>query len=122
MEKIISITEFAKDFFKKSASDEKCFGVRIDTAPGGCQGMNYLIDFVKEVDPADVLVEEDGLNVYIAPKAMLFVAGMTVDYRKTAMGGTVVFENPNAKQTCSCGKSFQMDGSESPCAGFCCGN
>ncbi|GHT90419.1 hypothetical protein FACS1894122_00600 [Alphaproteobacteria bacterium] len=120
MEKIINITDFAKDFFKKSISDEECFGIRVDIASGGCHGMSYLIDFAKEVDSADVLMEDDGLNVYIAPKAMIFVAGMTVDYRKTAMGGSIIFENPNAKQTCSCGKSFQTDGSA--CTGSCCSN
>ncbi|MDR2681905.1 MAG: iron-sulfur cluster assembly accessory protein [Holosporaceae bacterium] len=128
MEKIIDITRNALDFFKKSVADEKCLGIRIDVASGGCQGMSYSIDFVKKIDEADVFMAEEDLNVYIAPRATIFVAGMTVDYTKNAMGGNIVFENPNAKQTCSCGRSFQTDESgnsyaefypEGSCSSFC---
>ncbi|MDR2794327.1 MAG: iron-sulfur cluster assembly accessory protein [Holosporaceae bacterium] len=119
MEKIINITQNALDFFKKSVADEKCLGVRIDVASGGCRGMSYSIDFVRQIDAADIALVEENLRVYIAPKATIFVAGMTVDYAKSAMGGNVVFENPNARQTCLCGKSFQTDKSDGTCAELC---
>ncbi|MDR3179525.1 MAG: iron-sulfur cluster assembly accessory protein [Holosporaceae bacterium] len=119
MEKIINITESALNFFKKSVSDEECLGIRIDVASGGCQGMSYSIDFVTQIDDADIFMAEEDLNVYIAPRATIFVAGMTVDYAKNAMGGSVIFENPNAYQTCSCGRSFHAEGAENSHAEFC---
>ncbi|MDR2766430.1 MAG: iron-sulfur cluster assembly accessory protein [Holosporaceae bacterium] len=121
MDKLLILTENAKDFIKKSMDEEKCEGVRVDVVPGGCCGMTYKLDFVKEVDSSDLLLEEDGLKVYVAPKAVMFVSGMTMDYVKTPMGGNVVFENPNARSSCGCGKSFRPDDSfGGGCGGGCC--
>lgn len=123
MEDFITITEAAMDFLKKSVSDEKATGVRINVIPGGCQGMTYELSFVKDApNSSDLLLEKDGISVYIAAKATIFVAGMIVDYQKTTIGGSIVFENPNAKNKCGCGKSFCVDGrSESErCDSNCC--
>lgn len=118
MEKIINFSEKALDFIKDSIEEEKCSGIRINVVPGGCSGMTYEIDFVKESDPADVSTEEDGVKIFIAPKAVMFVSGMTLDYVKTPMGGNLIFQNPNAKSKCGCGKSFSLE--SSPCDGHCC--
>jgi len=113
----VTITPEAVEFFKKSLGNNN--GVRIDIVSGGCQGMTYKVDFVSETNPADVCVEKDGVKFYFASKSVLFVAGMTMDYKVTPMGGNVVFENPNAKSKCSCGKSFCIDGNGSCNSGSC---
>lgn len=123
MEDFITITDAALDFLKKSVAEEKCSGVRINVVSGGCQGMTYELSFVKDAaDPADLTLEKDGVFIYIAAKATIFVAGMTVDYQKTPMGGSIIFENPNAKNRCGCGKSFCLDGgnTEERCSSNCC--
>lgn len=119
-ESFINITPAAVAFIKASVEREKCLGIRLSVKSGGCSGMSYEMDFVREdPNPADVFVEQDGVKVYIAPKSALFVANMTMDYVTTPMGGNIVFENPNAKAKCSCGKSFSVDGSASAGAGAC---
>ena len=83
--------------------------------------MSYEMDFVHDPNPADLVVEKDGAKVFIAPKSALFVANMTMDYVTSPMGGSLVFENPNARAKCSCGKSFSVVGSEAACnSSECC--
>ncbi|MDR2723879.1 MAG: iron-sulfur cluster assembly accessory protein [Holosporaceae bacterium] len=119
MKKFIKITTKASNFMKKSIAEEGCFGVRIDVAPGGCQGLTYEFSFVKEINSSDLVLEEDGVTIYIAAHVVPFISGMTVDFISSPMGGNIVFENPNAKSRCGCGKSFCMD-TDATCDRECC--
>ncbi|MDR0677319.1 MAG: iron-sulfur cluster assembly accessory protein [Holosporaceae bacterium] len=119
MEKLINITEKAANFIKSSVEKEKCLGIKIDVAAGGCHGMAYELTFVSEVDKSDLIVQEDGFGIYIAPKAVIFLSGMTMDYVTSPRGGELVFSNPNAKSCCGCGKSFSTF-EDGYCGGSCC--
>lgn len=120
MTDFVTITPEAISFFKQSLiADENYKGVRVDIVSGGCQGMTYEINFVTEINPADVCMEKDGVKFYFAPKSVIFVTGMTIDYKNSAMGGSVVFENPNAVSKCSCGKSFCVDAEGACNSGSC---
>ena len=119
MERFIYFTDRARDFIKKSTEREGCFGVRIDVVSGGCQGLTYELNFVKEIDPYDLILNEGDINVYIASRAVAIITGMTIDYVYGPMGGSVVFGNPNAKSRCGCGKSFCMDSVNTSCTGKC---
>lgn len=103
---MITVTQNAIDYLSECIANENALGVRIYVASGGCKGMTYAIDFVKELNPADVVVDGYPVKLYVASKAVIFLSGMTMDYVKTPMGSSVVFENPNAKSKCGCGKSF----------------
>lgn len=121
MQKVINFTEAALKFLKESMVDQDCIGYRVEIVSGGCSGMTYEINYTTEQKDGDLLLEEDGLKIFVAPKAVMFVSGMIVDYNKTPMGGNLVFKNPNALSQCSCGKSFSVD--SSPCCsntGSCC--
>lgn len=119
MERLINITPAALEYIKSSVKDGGHLGIRIDIKPGGCSGMTYELNFVDNVIPSDLIMEDDGLMVYISSKAVIFVSNMTMDYVKNAMGGNIVFENPNAKANCSCGKSFCVDDNDNACSGCC---
>ncbi|MDR1375267.1 MAG: iron-sulfur cluster assembly accessory protein [Holosporaceae bacterium] len=120
MEKLLTLTQNALDFMKKSLDENGSAGIRVDVVPGGCSGMTYQLDFVKCINPSDVLIEEGGVKIYVASRAVMLVSGMIVDYVKSPMGGNVVFENPNARTKCGCGKSFRMEDPQAACAGKCC--
>lgn len=120
MPELVTITPEAIEFFKKSLAYNKNYkGVRVDIISGGCQGMTYKIDFTAEIDPADLCQEKDGLKFYFSPKSVLFASGMTVDYKTSPMGGSIVFENPNATAKCSCGKSFCVEADGACNSGSC---
>ncbi|MBQ3565119.1 MAG: iron-sulfur cluster assembly accessory protein [Alphaproteobacteria bacterium] len=119
MENLLNFTPAALDFLSKSLAEEKHEAVRVDVVSGGCRGMTYDVSFVDSYNGVDLQIEQNGLKIFIVPKAVMFVSGMTVDYKKTPMGGSLVFENPNAKSKCGCGKSFSTDSSPC-CQGDCC--
>jgi iron-sulfur cluster assembly protein len=119
MENFINVTDRAINFMKESVGKEDSLGIRINVGLGGCQGMSYELSFVKEIDPSDLVVQKDGVDIYVAPQAVPFISGINIDYVNNPMGGSLVFENPNAKSCCGCGKSFCTDDSDSQCGGSC---
>ncbi|MDR2107381.1 MAG: iron-sulfur cluster assembly accessory protein [Holosporaceae bacterium] len=120
MERPVNITEKAAAFIRKAVAEEEgCSGMRINVVSGGCGGATYELTFVKEINPSDLVSEEDGFDLYIASEALIFIMGMTLDYVSGPMGGGIVFENPNAKSTCKCGKSFCSENSDAPCGDTC---
>jgi iron-sulfur cluster assembly protein len=81
-------------------------GLRLGVQGGGCSGLSYLFKLETSPRPKDSVLEFDGIRIYIDPKSMLYLEGMTLDYQESLIRSGFVFENPNAKQSCGCGSSF----------------
>lgn len=82
--------------------------LRVGVRQGGCSGMSYLMDFE---DPSkttehDEVFEYDGFKIVCDRKSLLYLYGLMLDYSNAMIGGGFQFTNPNANQTCGCGKSF----------------
>lgn len=91
--------------------------LRLDVVEGGCCGIAYDLSFTPETTaPKAVAPESDrgwrgscgGIPVAIAPAALPLVNGLVLDYSEDLMGGGFRFQNPNARQTCSCSASFSV--------------
>ncbi len=91
-----------------AASAEPAEGIRIGVKNGGCAGMEYTIDLVKEPNPADDVVEVDGGKVFVDPGATLFLLGTEMDYEVTKLHSGFVFNNPNQTSACGCGESVEL--------------
>lgn len=72
---------------------------------GGCSGMQYGMVF-DESREGDVVSEQGGVKVLVDPVSVDFLRGMVVDFSDALSGGGFKISNPNAKQSCGCGKSF----------------
>jgi iron-sulfur cluster assembly protein len=81
-------------------------GLRLGVLGGGCTGLSYQFKFDPRARPTDHVLDFDGVKVMVDPKSMLYLKGMTLDYRESLMQSGFVFENPNAQKTCGCGTSF----------------
>lgn len=81
-------------------------GLRLGVLGGGCSGLSYLFKFEPKPRPTDKVFEFDGVQVYVDPKSMIFLDGMTLDYKESLMQSGFAFDNPNAKKSCGCGTSF----------------
>lgn len=68
------------------------------------------MDFVREIPPGDEIVQDKGVTIAVAPKALLAVVGTEMDYVDTKLKSEFVFHNPNAIGTCGCGESFNVPG------------
>ena len=81
-------------------------GLRLGVLGGGCSGLSYQFKFDTKPRPTDNVFDFDGVQVFIDPKSIRYLHGMTLDYQETLMQSGFVFENPNAKKNCGCGTSF----------------
>lgn len=80
--------------------------LRVGVKGGGCSGFSYLLDLTETQKETDEVFEMHGIKVIIDPKSLLYLSGVTVDFKDEIMGRGFVFNNPNATSTCGCGSSF----------------
>ena len=106
---IISLSENAAKRIKEimSAAEKNSVGVRVGVKSGGCAGMSYVMEYAKEVNPNDELIEEKGVKLYIDPAATMYLLGTEMDYKQEEFSSSFVFKNPNETERCGCGESFK---------------
>lgn len=80
--------------------------LRLGVLGGGCSGLSYQFKFDTRQRPNDKVFEFDGVRIVVDPKSLLYLHGMTLDYKESLMYSGFVFENPNAQKGCGCGTSF----------------
>jgi iron-sulfur cluster assembly protein len=83
-------------------------GVRIGVKTTGCSGLAYILEYVDEEISTDEKIENSGFNVYVDPKASVYIKGMTVDYVRNGLNEGFDFQNPNERDRCGCGSSFRV--------------
>lgn len=84
------------------------YGLRVSVVGGGCSGFSYGLDFESEKRPEDVVLEVDGLTIYLDSASVNYLKGTVIDYVGGLYGGGFKFNNPNASATCGCGTSFSV--------------
>jgi iron-sulfur cluster assembly protein len=105
----IFVTAKAAEQVRKVKADNNIpdhFALRLGIKGGGCSGFTYVLAFDEKSRPEDREFTIQGLNVYVDPKSLNFLAGTTLDYSDGLSGRGFVFNNPNAHRTCGCGNSF----------------
>ncbi len=106
---VMSLTDAAADRVKEILSSrENALGLRVGVKKGGCAGMEYTIDLVTEINPADDAIEKNGAKVFVAPEAVLFLLGTVMDFETTVLKTGFVFKNPNQSSACGCGESVEL--------------
>jgi iron-sulfur cluster assembly protein len=82
--------------------------LRVGVRQGGCSGMSYMMDFEdpSRIGEQDDVFDYDGFRIICDKKSLLYLYGLVLDYSNAMIGGGFQFTNPNANQTCGCGKSF----------------
>lgn len=105
---ILNVTETAAEAIKSRLTEagEGVIGLRIGIKARGCSGMAYFMEYAKEQDSEDEIVEKDGIKVLVGPQSIMYMMGTTVDYVSNDVEEGFVFNNPNEKSRCGCGESF----------------
>ena len=106
---MIQITEKAAKQVRRLKEDEEAAPeafLRVYVKKGGCSGLSYKMDFDTEKKEGDKEFESFGETIVIDTTSYLHLIGMTLDFEGGLNGQGFVFNNPNAKKTCSCGTSF----------------
>ncbi len=91
---------------REQQGDDLC--LRVGVRGGGCSGMSYTMDFESRsnIRDDDEVFDYEGFQIICDPKSLLYLYGLMLDYSNALIGGGFQFTNPNANQTCGCGKSF----------------
>ena len=105
---MINLTENAISAVRTAISraDAPIEGLRLAVDAGGCAGFKYMMGLVTKADPDDVVVERDGVKVFVDPDSVMYLDGTTVDFVIGLQNSGFTFDNPQATSKCSCGKSF----------------
>lgn len=95
-------------------------GLRVFVAGGGCSGLQYGMAFEAQARDFDTVVNQNGVKLFIDPTSLMYLAGGSIDFVDSLMGGGFKIENPNAVSACGCGSSFRTKDSGS--TGGSCGS
>jgi iron-sulfur cluster assembly protein len=105
----ISVTDrAAKHVNNFLAKRGKGIGLRLGVRTTGCSGLAYKIEFVDEPEAEDVRFVSNGVTVFVDPKSLAFLDGTELDFAREGLNEGFKFNNPNVKNTCGCGESFQV--------------
>ena len=110
MNQIIKLSDNAANRIKEIMSDEKLnsIGVRVAVKSGGCAGMSYVMEYAKEINPNDEIIEDKGVKVFVDAAAVMYLLGTEMDYKKEEFSSSFVFNDPNESERCGCGESFKV--------------
>ena len=105
----ITLTEnAARHVAAHLAKRGKGVGLRLGVRTSGCSGLAYKLEFADDVGPQDMLFESHGVKVVVDPKSLQFLDGTVLDYTREGLNEGFKFSNPNVKDECGCGESFNV--------------
>jgi len=86
----------------------KGIGLRFGVRTSGCSGMAYKLEFVDTANPEDIVFESHGVKVLVDPKSLPYIDGTELDFAREGLNEGFKFNNPNIKDQCGCGESFNV--------------
>ena len=106
---MITLTEKAARHVQSYlAKRGKGVGLRVGVRTSGCSGMAYKLEFVDAPGADDLTFESHGVKVVVDPKSLPFIDGTELDYTREGLNEGFKFNNPNVKDECGCGESFNV--------------
>ncbi len=106
----IQLTESAaKHISKELARKPEALGFRLGTKKAGCTGFSYVVDYATEITDNDEVFESRGVKIVVDRDSLPMLEGLEVDFVTTnLLNQGFEFHNPNVKETCGCGESFNV--------------
>ena len=106
---MIYLTEKAAKKVKQQLEHRgKGHGIMVGIRTTGCSGLAYKLEYVDTPDTDNLIYESNGVNVFISPKDLPFVEGMTMDWKREGLNEGFDFINSKEKDRCGCGESFRV--------------
>ncbi|WP_411904952.1 iron-sulfur cluster assembly accessory protein, partial [Salmonella enterica] len=81
-------------------------GVEVETS--GWSGVAYVMGVVEGPTVEDTVFEDKGVKVVVDGKSLQFLDGTQLDFVKEGLNEGFKFSNPNVKDECGCGESFNV--------------
>ncbi|TXH77543.1 MAG: iron-sulfur cluster assembly accessory protein [Thiothrix sp.] len=107
---MIHVTEKAAEHIRKQLDKRgNTLGMRLGVRKSGCTGFMYVVDYVDNLGANDEVYAEHGVKVVVDKESLPYLDGTEIDYvRSNALNQGLEFKNPNIKDACGCGESFNV--------------
>ena len=105
---MISLTDNPDIHLSSIINENDNTDIRLSVNSGGCSGFTYDWQLTSKKEEGDYIIDLDSGNLLIDNISILYLEGMTIDYKKDIFGQRLMIDNPNVKSMCGCGESFQM--------------
>lgn len=105
----VTLTNAAADRVKTFlASRGKGVGLRLGVRTSGCSGLAYVLEFADQIEEGDNVFENHGVKVLVDGKSLAYLDGTELDFTREGLNEGFKFNNPNVKDSCGCGESFNV--------------
>ena len=105
----ISLTERAAEHVKSFLANEVgADSLRLAVKTTGCSGYMYVVGAAEEINEHDEVFESLGVKVVVDNESLKYLSGTKIDYAREGLNEGFKFDNPNVKDTCGCGESFNL--------------
>jgi len=105
----ITLTVPAAERVKKFLEQRgKGVGLRLAVKTTGCSGMAYVMEYADQIEDDDVVFEDHDVRILVNPKSLVYLDGTELDYAREGLNEGFQFNNPNVKDECGCGESFNI--------------
>jgi iron-sulfur cluster assembly accessory protein len=107
----VDVTPAAVEHFRAQLrKNADASAIRLSVKQSGCTGFMYVIDLVPEAKADDLHLQlDDGVVLLVAQDSLAIVNGTEIDYVTEGVNRQLRFLNPNAKDHCGCGESFNVN-------------
>ena len=86
----------------------KGMGLRLGVRTTGCSGLAYKLEYADEAKAEDITFQSNGVTVVVDPKSLPYIDGTELDFAREGLNEGFKFNNPNVKDECGCGESFNV--------------
>lgn len=105
----VTLTNAAADRVRKFLDSRgKGVGLRLGVRTSGCSGLAYVLEFADQIEDGDTVFEHYGVKVLVDGKSLAFLDGTELDFTREGLNEGFKFNNPNVKDSCGCGESFNV--------------
>ncbi|AGH38630.1 Iron-binding protein iscA [Bibersteinia trehalosi USDA-ARS-USMARC-188] len=105
----VTLTEAAANRVRTYLDNRgKGIGLRLGVKTSGCSGLAYVLEFVDVLNEDDKVFEQHGVKVIIDEKSLVYLDGTELDFVKEGLNEGFKYNNPNVKNECGCGESFNV--------------
>ena len=106
---MITMSDLASRKTKSSLEKRgKGLGIRVGVRTTGCSGLAYKLEYIDQPSDDQVRYETNGVNVFVNPKDLPYIDGMTMDYKRQGLNEGFDFINSKERDRCGCGESFRV--------------
>ncbi len=105
----ITLSQAAAERVQRFMSEQAdALGLRLGVKKTGCSGFAYVLDYARDTGPEDIVFVDRGVRIIVDQASLPLLDGTRVDFVRDGLNQAFRFENPNIRDECGCGESFNV--------------